>query len=161
MEELAQYIFERDRHEFSLGDTLDIKTGLILASLAFLAIQSSSLIDSNSKMSIWQMIIQIVSIAALISGGALSVIELWPRNYDREAVPDKYAQWLSDMERYQEQYPDAPVDNLRSARLEAAKARVRTNGRINIQKSGYMFLAFYCLMLSFVANVLTLLMRLF
>lgn len=158
-EELAQYVFERDRHEFGLGDTLDIKTGLILASLTFLAVQSGGLIEA--KLTLSQAIMQTVSITALIFGGALSMVELWPTDYEREALPEKYEQWLDDMRQYVQRYPDADPANLRAARLSSAKARIQKNGRNNRKKSRFMFLAFYCLCASFVANVLTLFMRLF
>jgi hypothetical protein len=70
--------YERDRQEFALGDTLDIKTGLILAALTFLAIQSGELIHAGLPLG--QQVLQYVSVVALIVGGVLATIELWPIN---------------------------------------------------------------------------------
>ena len=160
--ELADYVFERDREEFSLGDTLDIKTGLILASLTFLAIQSGNLI--NGRLSLAQTLVQGVSMLALVCGGGLAVLEMWPRNYSREATPDEYAEWFVKSNKHREAYPSIEVsmeDRMREARLLAARERVRTNSDINDRKSWCMFGAFYCLIASFGANVATLVMRLF
>ncbi|SRR5258708_7534141 len=94
MIDLSQYAHERDLQAFTLGDTIDIKAGLILASLTFLAIQSGTL--SGSGMTLYQSIVQAVSIIAVVSGGVLTVLVLWPRNYEREAAPDKYDAWISE-----------------------------------------------------------------
>ncbi len=60
MESLA---YERDRQEFALGDTLDIKTGLVLAGLTFLALQTGDLLKGN--MSSFQVALQSTSITAV------------------------------------------------------------------------------------------------
>jgi hypothetical protein len=157
--DIIEYVFERDRLEFSLGDTLDVKTGLILASLTFLAIQSGSLIDGHQSLN--QTIAQIVAVFSLVIGGALAVVVLWPRAYDREAEPDSYDQWLAQLADFKARNPTAESYELVPVRLEAAKQRVRKNIRINQEKSRWMFYSFYCLIVAFVANVATLVMRLF
>jgi len=165
MTELAEYTHERDRIEFSLGDTLDIKTGLILACLTFLAIQSADLIKTGlSALPLQQAVAQVISIMCLVAGGALSVWVLWPRNYIREAPPEKYERWIADTDKFRQSNPSAEPfteDKLRSARLSAAMERLRVNSAINKTKSNLMFGAFYCLTVSFAANIITLVMRLF
>jgi hypothetical protein len=167
MKELAEYIYERDRHEFSLGDTLDIKTGLILASLTFLAIQSGDLIKSGlTHLPIEQRIMQIVALLAMAIGGVFCALELWPRDYDREAMPEGYERWITETEEYRKAYPEndsGPVteDMIRSARLISAKKRLAKNGTTNLNKSRYMFVAFYGAIVAFSANMVTLAMRLF
>ncbi len=48
--DMADYAFQRDQQEFSLGDTLDIKTGLVLAvALTFLAIQSGEMMKPGES----------------------------------------------------------------------------------------------------------------
>jgi len=101
--DLSEYVFERDRVEFSLGDTLDIKTGLLLASLTFLAIQSGSLMASTLPHA--QFVAQIISIGCMVFGAIFCVVELWPRVYMREAMPDEYEAWISSVEDYRKQYP--------------------------------------------------------
>ena len=174
--------FERDQQEFALGDTLDIKTGLILAGLTFLAIMSSDLMKSTgiSHVEAWatlksgaainraivQWVAQFVSVVAIIIGGIYSVRVLTPRNYDREPVPSKYLSWISDMEKYRETYPDAgaePVtaEKLIAKRVENAISNVQTNLKLNKRKSSLMFVAFTFMAVAFAANILTLAIRLF
>lgn len=159
MQELSEYIYERDRQEFSLGDTLDIKTGVLLASLTFLAIQSGSLIGAGSSLA--QSVVQVMSIFFEAVGGICCVIELWPRDYMREAMPDEYEAWILSMDRYHVQYPDASIPALPEARAVKAKQRIGINGAINKAKSTSMFIAFYCVALAFSANLATLVIRLF
>lgn len=59
---LSQYVYEHDQYEFSFGDVLDVKTGLILAALTFLAIQSGDLIKPGLPLG--QHIAQVISVAA-------------------------------------------------------------------------------------------------
>jgi hypothetical protein len=50
---------------------------------------------------------------------------------------------------------------IRSARLISAKKRLAKNGTTNLNKSRYMFVAFYGAIVAFSANMVTLAMRLF
>ena len=65
-----------------------MKTGLILAALTFLAIQSGDLISLG--LSRHASFMQDISVFSLVLGGILAVWELWPRDYLREAKPEKY-----------------------------------------------------------------------
>jgi hypothetical protein len=156
--------YERDRQEFALGDTLDIKTGLILAALTFLALQTGDLTKTSATVT--QITLQVVSIVALVVGGGLAVAELWPRDYEREAPPKKYLDWVADTEKYREDYPDLgtepiTVEKLAEERVKVAISNVQTNLAINKRKSALMIYAFVCIMVSFTANILTLITRLF
>jgi hypothetical protein len=188
MREVESVAFERDRQEFALGDTLDIKTGLILAALTFLAIQSGDLIKECITFAQWKTqiavllaghlipatavlgvvlwTIQIVSILALIVGGVLSVAVLKPRYYDREASPKKYHDWIIGIEEYREAYPHTDtkpvtVQTLAAHRLECAINSVQANLATNKRKSDLMEWAFGCVAVSFAANIITLITHLF
>jgi hypothetical protein len=174
--------FERDQQEFALGDTLDIKTGLILAGLTFLAILTGDLMKSTgiSHSEVWAVVTrhspitfacvqwaaQFVSVLALIVGGIYSVRVLIPRDYDREPTPSTYMGWVRDTETYREQYPEAAaepvtVERLIAKRLENVTANIQNNLALNERKSDWMFVAFWSMAASFGANLLTLAMRLF
>jgi hypothetical protein len=159
LNELSAYVFERDRHEFSLGDTLDIKTGLLLASLAFLAVQSSGLMAPTLPLG--SFVLQILSVLSMALGGVCCAAELWPRDYLREAMPDKYEAWISSLDEYRSHHPNADTTTLSSTRFLAAKERIQNNAAINNRKSIFMFIAFYCVVAAFAANLGTLAMRLF
>jgi hypothetical protein len=182
MRAIESVAFERDQQEFALGDTLDIKTGLILTGLTFLAILTSDLMKSTgiSHIEVWSVlrgsaainiaflewIALFVSVLAIVIGGIYSVRVLAPCDYDREPAPSKYLNWINDTEKYREAYPEAgaaPVtaENLIAKRVENAVANVQTNLALNERKSSLMFIAFNCMAVSFAVNVLTLAMRLF
>jgi|GEM_PF-5934068 len=156
--------YERDRQEFALGDTLDIKTGLILAALTFLAIQTGDLLKTSATPT--QVALQGFSILGLIVGGILAVAELWPRDYGRDASPQKYMDWVRGIDKYREEYPETgtepvTVEQLNAARVQTAVSNVETNLALNRKKSTLMFSAFFCVAASFALNVLTLVIRLF
>jgi hypothetical protein len=107
------------------------------------------------------MIVETAAIVFLILGGILSIVELWPRDYMREAMPDAYEAWISSLEEYQKQYPDASVPALPQVRLSKAKERIQANSIVNGKKTRLMFLVFYCVAIAFLGNLITLAMRLF
>lgn len=159
---MEPYIYSRDREEFSLGDTLDIKTGLVLASLTFLAIQTGGLIQSHLTDVGW--FAQHVSVLALIAGGFLSIWELWPRDYDREPLPSAYEAWFGQLQEYYAANPqltDTPVRQAMAGRLQRAKERIGTNIEINKGKSKLLYASFVCVAVSFTANIITVAIRLF
>ena len=163
MSNLADYAYERDRAEFNLGDTLDIKTGIILACLTFLAIQAGELLKQpqTAHNQIIAQILSIISILALIVGGVFAVLVMRPRNYYREATPDEYGEWIvwiKDVEAYRRKHPEVsvPDDALTEARILSANERIQINAAINKRKSLLMFVAFWATSVSFIANILTL-----
>ena len=160
---LFEYVQERDRAEFALGDTLDVKTGLVLAGLTFLAIQSGDFIKSN--LPLYEVVAQVISILALIGGGILAVCELWPQGYDREPTPEKYETWIIDANKYNTEHPEEVAVSIGEEfvlmRLKTAKERVQTNLAINKRKSSLMAASFWCLITAFAANIATLILRLF
>lgn len=163
LQEMESLASERDRQEFALGDTLDIKTGLILAALTFLAIQSGDLIHGG--LSQGGKIAQTISVAAMIIGGVFVTFELWPIDYYREAPPSKYQAWIAEVEKLGQEYPGeiepVTLDRLRSARLDSALQSVATNAAINKRKSDLLLRAFLFTMAAFSMNLATLAIRLF
>ncbi len=174
--------FERDQQEFALGDTLDIKTGLILAALTFLAIQTGDLMKSTgvSHVEVWatilgnrpiswaffQWMLQFVSVLAMIAGGALAIRVLIPREYDREPPPSEYMDWVTKTETYRKDYPETgtepvTVETLTAKRIANATKNVSKNLALNKRKSDLMFNAFTCTAIAFIVNILTLATHLF
>lgn len=155
-------IFERDRQEFALGDTLDIKTSIVLVALTFLASQTAQCLQSELVFP--GKVFQYFSIVALVLGGVTAVAELWPRDYRIEATPDKYERWIDQLEVYYSDEPNASAKVIREAvtrRAELAKERIQENLSVNKQKSHLMMISFVCTTLAFALNLATLAMRLF
>ncbi len=161
----AQQIFERDKEEFALGDTLDIKTSIILVVLTFLASQASNLLPTmNANFSSTVVVLFYAAIAFLLLGGMAAVGELWPRNYNREATPEKYEKWLDDLRDYYKGEPDPESRALAEAtlrRAEITKERIQSNLAINRQKSWLMTTAFIATVIAFTLNLAVMATRLF
>ena len=100
------------------------------------------------------------SLAAIILGGILAIWELWPRYYLREAKPDKYYGWIQELE--QEGQSESTIhEKLAMLRLEEVRKRIVANAKVNDLKSNLLDASFYCVAVSFAANLLTLAIRLF
>ena len=97
---------ERDHLEFSLGDTLDVKAGILLAVLTILGTLTGTLLTSSSlgKPSQWA---QMISLTLLVFGCIFAVLTLVPRNYLLPELPDKYQKWAADIQQY---YKDNPSE---------------------------------------------------
>jgi len=157
--ELANYVYERDRAEFNLGDTIDIKTGLILASLTFLAIQLGDLMkDQVIRTHGVAQMCSVFSIVALIAGAILSIVALWPRNYYREADPKQFESWMKKMDEYHRDHPETPTpdESLTRERVSLASDRIQVNSSINRTKATLMLWAFFATVIAFVANLISL-----
>ena len=151
-------VYERDRHEFALGDTLDVKTGLIVVALTFLAVQSGHLIYSG--LPVCQKIIQYISVISLTLGGIAAALELRPVEYDREATPDKYQSWLEKEVQKIDGNEEHVATMLAKGRFDRAMERVNNNLTINKRKSRFMNACFLFALVAFIANGVTLFIRL-
>jgi len=155
---LSEYAFQRDQQEFNLGDTLDIKTGLILAALTFLAIQSGELLRPG--ITIYEAILQTFAIAALVGGGIFVIWELTPRKYDRDRTPEEYSVWIA--QKIAAGHTESEMPNIvETLRMKLVNERIAANLALNNTKSWAMDRAFWCTMLAFGLNLLTLLLHLF
>jgi hypothetical protein len=163
---ISEYAFQRDQQEFNLGDTLDIKTGLILAALTFLAIQSGELIKpwpsvhQTFAQAITIVCLQAISVVCLILAGGFSVYELMPREYDRDPTPEEYVTWIEQKKEAGHQELELP-NIVAELRLKLVNQRIATNLAINMKKTKAMNRAFWLMVFAFGFNIITLLMRLF
>src|ERR1035437_8609298 len=153
----ADYARERDAREFSLGDTLDVKTSVILAVIVFLATQSEHFFESTLNSCMREL--QYLSVVALVLGGIFAVIELVPRDYAGEGPPSSYDTWVRDLETYYAGKENADaliVEEAIKGRVAKATERIETNIAINKRKSQFLYLCFICTTVSLAANLLTL-----
>jgi len=158
----AECIFNRDAHEFSLCDMLDVKTSVILAVLVFLAAQSEGFFRAG--LNGCTMTLQYVSVSAIILGGICAVCELWPRNYGTEGSPQKYDDWLAELRNHYGTAENADALVLEQAilgRAQRAKERAETNIATNKRKSRFLLGSFSFAVISLAANLATLATRLF
>jgi len=159
LEDTLGLTLDRDKQQYALGDTYDIKTSIVLVGLTFLAVQSSDLL----KLSLCPLehAAAYIAVVVLAIGGILTAIELWPRKYRSGADPEQWIAWLLETERHYQH--DADVDKKvlqrsREVRLEQALECIRKNQRINETKYWFMIGSIGCAVIAFVVNIATLLL---
>lgn len=158
----AEYTFKRDEHEFSLCDSLDVKASIILVILVFLAAQSDEFFRAG--VAGCARVLQYISVGALILGGIGAVIELWPRDYGTEGSPQKYENWLTELDQHyaKSDNPDKLVlEQVVIGRAKRAKERAEVNIATNKRKTKFLYASFWFVVISLAANLATLVSRLF
>jgi hypothetical protein len=106
-------------------------------------------------------LVQYVSIASLVLGGISAALELLPANYDREATPEKYMDWLKEQEEEVAGNTELLAQKLTNGRFKRAMERIKSNLAVNKKKSRWMAASFVFALISFGANLVTLSIRLF
>jgi hypothetical protein len=157
-----EYTIRRDDREFSLGDTLDVKTSVILAVIVFLAAQTDAFFQSG--LIGWPRYFQYCSVVALILGGIFAVLELRPRNYQQEDSPVKYDEWIEKLRLHYAKTENMDAEIFEQAvlgRIQRARERAEQNIIVNQRKSDLLHWAFWCTVISLAANLATLVIRLF
>jgi hypothetical protein len=154
---LKEHTLERDRIELSTGDVLDVKAGLLLVMLVFLAEQTSNIFQAN--LNTFQALLEWVSILGLIIGGLLAVVQLTPKKYSVLSYPGAYEKWLRGLRNLfsEEVNPDAEVMRVvEDAEISQAVERIDRNLALNRNKVRLIKLCFYCVMTTFLANIVML-----
>lgn len=150
---------ERDKQQYALGDTYDIKTSIVLVGLTFLAVQSSDLLKlSQSPI---EHAAAYTAILVLAIGGILTAIELWPRKYSSGANPEQWITWLLETERHYQPEGDVAkkvLQRSREVRMEQALECIRKNQGINEKKYWFMVGSLGCAVIAFALNIATLLL---
>jgi hypothetical protein len=146
---------DRDRMELSLGDTLDVKTGILLAAITVLGALTSTLLGSSTIGKPLETA-QIVSLGLLATGAFFAVWAIWPRNYLLPDLPDAYAKWMHDLTRHYEHNLEQAESEFESGIMKQANERIHRNHRINASKSRWLFRAFWPTLLALLIDLGTL-----
>jgi len=153
-------IRDQDDFEFQLGDTLDIKTSIVLVVITFLATQSADFLKGTPILSPFWSRAQILSILCLIIAGMLALYELLPKKYMVRMPPDQFLKWVEDLSDFykEEADPIAKIDSaINDVEIERIKARFAQNSSINALKSRLLVGSFYFSLTALVINLFTLL----
>jgi hypothetical protein len=157
---MKEHALERDRLELAAGDVLDVKAGLLLVMLIFLAGQAESVFQGSPNLP--NRILAWVSILSLILGGVLAIVQLIPKKYSVLSSPIRYGKWLEDLRTHysQEQDPEEKAVQLAEhTDIVQTVERVEANVALNKRKVLLVNLCFYCVSVSFAANMATLTLR--
>jgi hypothetical protein len=151
---------EADNRILALSDTLDVKAGLLLAMLTFLGLQVGEIFTGN--LGTFERYAERISVLALVIGGLLAIIHLWPRNYKVPPTPRKSYAWIDDVEKHfanQEHSDEKALHYIETTQLSQAFERIEANNRLNGRKERLMEGCFVCVALSFAANLAVIVSR--
>lgn len=157
---LKERSLERDRIAFSTGDVLDIKAGLVLVILVFLAGQATDLFkDACGSV---ETVSVVVSLGAVTVGALLALVQWLPAKYRVLSEPAKYRPWLEDTLQRHSERKVAESDTLaylENIEIDQATERVSINIALNEKKLRWMKGSFVCVFVSLFANILAVAIR--
>lgn len=133
--------FERDRLEFSLGDTLDVKSGILLAAITVLGTLTGGLLAISDLAKPLQTA-QMISLGLLAIGACFTVWSIWPRSYLMPDMPEVYAGWMRELKEYYKDDAERAESEFEIGLTAKANERVERNHGINAMKSRWLFRAF-------------------
>ena len=139
---------------------MDVKAGLLLVMLVFLAEQAGTLFQG--RLDRFETVLEWVSILSLIAGGILAIVQLIPKKYKVLSSPIKYGKWLDDLKAHYSKEQDPEANALQFAEhtdIVQAVERVEENIELNRKKVLLVKLCFYCVSVSLTANLLCLAFR--
>lgn len=143
---------ERDAFEISLGDTLDVKGSILLAAVAIMASLSVYILGMGGIPPCLREA-QIAAIAAMSIGAALTIGQLWPRNYSLDEMPEVYSNWMdSEVEQDAGDLNSAIGKTIQLA-IDLANEGISANHKINKLKSALLHAAFYFVAASMALNL--------
>jgi hypothetical protein len=163
-EELQRVITEhlpaQDEITFALGDTLDIKTSIILVVIVFFATQSGMFLALSVPRH-WHNL-QIISVSFLVVAGLLALLELWPVEYKTRMADEQFLGWVSEIKDfYSHQDVENPeskmIERIHTVDIQRTRERLVVNSRLNAWKGWAMRWSYYTMMVAVVLNLATLL----
>jgi hypothetical protein len=144
--------------EFSLGDTLDVKAGIVLAVITVLGTLSGTLLNAAS-IPRWEQLVQLASIGSLAFAVFCAVSAVIPRKYMMSATPQALQSWQTSLEKYYAENPDnsVQVDSVVAENLTTLAAeRIEANHAINSRKSRWIEVSCWPVLLALVFDIGTL-----
>ena len=143
-----------------MGDTLDIKTSIVLVVITFLATQSGDFLRAKPPLSSFWHDVQVISILFLIAAGVMALFELIPRKYTVRMAPKEFLEWVEKLSSFYKGDADAEskiVGAISNAELEKIKTRFARNSAINERKSKLLVWCFRFTLTALALNLFTLL----
>jgi hypothetical protein len=147
----------KEAHEIALGDVLDVKASIVLVVIAFLGTVSGGILSAASPR-VWVKWLQIVVVITLALASIFGFRALWPADYWLEDFPDKYKNWIGELESYYEVHGLAgPLQDLILGEdLKTVAKRIDKNHQLNARKSLWLFRSFRLLVPALTAEVISL-----
>lgn len=141
---LHESALERNSHELSRGDAIDVKASILLVVVFFL-------IDKISGLGAAACMVTVAKGAGLLTLGVCAVLcvaVLWPRDYDVEPMPSKNEGWIAQLEKYFSGDVSAIEAEVRESNFKRLKERAEMNKKINGRKMAFLEYSFYIALFS-------------
>lgn len=136
---LYESFSERNAHEISRGDAIDVKASVLLVALFYLTDKVFGFVPASSMPSV----IRNAGLFALFVCIAFCLASLWPRTYNTEPMPRDNEEWVTGLEKWYENNHEAFEDEVRKENLERLKQRAEINNAISSKKMNLLDAAFY------------------
>ncbi len=149
---------ERDKLEFSLCDSTDVKASILLLLITFLAGLTASLLTEKKLSTLIRFGHEIVTSLLAVST-VFAVLSLKPRDYSTEKRPDEYEGWLKKLREHYAGKPDAEFEvfhQFRSGSSAKTLARINENYKLNRSKLKYLCVSFWVLVAALGSELLLL-----
>lgn len=152
---VQEVVKERDRQELSLGDTLDVKTGILFAAITVLGALTAALLGTSGLGRPFQTA-QVISLGLLAAGALFAVSAIWPRDYLLPDFPEAYLAWLHQLEDFYQGDPERAESEFEVGMTNKANERIHRNYKINSEKSRWLIRAFWPTFLALLIDIGTL-----
>lgn len=156
---LCEEALKEDAFELSIGDTIDMKTGIVLAAIGFVG-ALSGIILFVQNMPIILKLAQAVSILAMSVSVILAFVALWPVAYLVETSVDELERWISELAQFYEAERDAEakiLEEMSREKYTRAKERITANREVNARKLLFMSWSLKTVFLASAIDIATLL----
>jgi hypothetical protein len=148
-------MMERDRQELALGDTLDVKSGILLALIAVLATVSGTLLADPHLGQLYG-VAQIASLCIAATGAFCAVWSLFPRDYSLPGAPEAYRRFFEGVGLAFPDDPDGGEHYAIEGIASLAAQRIEVNHALNATKSKWLNFAFFPAIIALTINLITL-----
>ena len=155
MDVIRSMTMERDHLELSLGDTLDVKSGIVFTAIAVLGALTGTLLATAGLERELQ-IAQMFSLAFLAVAAFFAVMALLPRDYLLPDMPEKYRQWVAQLKDHYQGDSVAIESATADGLVKIASERIAANHDINAAKSRYLANAFWVTVAALTIDMVTL-----
>jgi hypothetical protein len=155
--EVLERLQAKDAMLFGLSDTLDVKSSIALVVITFLATQSGVFLASD-QLPVGLSYIQLLSAFVLAAAGVVSLVALWPRDYETETA-EELDVWEQQLRAHYQGNFDAEesvATAFRSGRIQRLKERIAANAEVDRVKSNLVAWSFRLSGIGLLLNMATL-----
>jgi hypothetical protein len=157
-EKLLADINAKDDLVFKFGDTLDVKSSIVMVVITFVGTETAYFFTKD--LTGIAHTFQCISVLFLVLATIFSIAGLWPRDYWMTQPEDLSIGYAANLrEHFSQNGGDVEqnvLERLVSAETDWAITRIKDNAKVNSEKARWLNMAFGATALAILFNVLTL-----